>query len=274
MASSSSDYARAKGGKLKLKGNKSLFKSDKTKKKKKAVKESLQEVDPDTVSHGGWWRIADEVDLKGGENIAFECGDGSSCYLAAMDNGKFTVGGPHIQGEGPSPEEILTLIKTPDDSKISLKTGYGKFVSVNAEGQLVAMSDAVGTRERLLVVFQDGKSAVQAVANSLFLSLKPDAEGYIHAVSRKAESNEMINLRTNAVREGPVDWRSAEDKKPAKECEAAYMKMYQHSKVVLKGKHISVKLDDRTAVRKAQNEGNLHEYLLDRRTKMKSDKYC
>lgn len=50
--------------------------------------------------------------------------------------------------------------------------------------------------------------------------------------------------------------------------------MYQHSKVSLKGKNITVDLNDKAAVRRAQVEGNLHELLLERRAKTKSDKYC
>ncbi|KHN72951.1 Protein FRG1 -like protein [Toxocara canis] len=271
---STSDYDRAKGGKLKLKGNRSLFKADKSKKKRKVVQEIAKAIDPDIASHGGWRRISEECDLKGGINISLETADGSNCYLAAVDNGRFTIGGPHASGERPNPEEILTLIKTPDDPNISLKTGYGKYVGVDAEGSLVAVADAIGTRERLYVVFQDNKTAVQAVSSNLFLSMKPDQEGYIHVVSRTAGESEMINLRTDATPEGPVDWRSADDKKSARECETAFMKMYQHSKVITKGKQISINLNEKQAIRRAQNEGNLHELLLDRRTKMKSDKYC
>lgn len=50
--------------------------------------------------------------------------------------------------------------------------------------------------------------------------------------------------------------------------------MYQHSKVVTKGKQININMDEKQAIRRAQDEGNLHELLLDRRAKMKSDKYC
>jgi hypothetical protein len=50
--------------------------------------------------------------------------------------------------------------------------------------------------------------------------------------------------------------------------------MYQHSKVGLKGRHISIDVNDKSGVKRAQNEGNLHELLLDRRAKTKSDKYC
>ena len=44
-------------------------------------------------------------------------------------------------------------------------------------------------------------------------------------------------------------------------------KMYQHTKVGLSTRDVG-------EVRKAKEEGNLHETLLDRRMKMKSDKYC
>lgn len=80
------------------------------------------EVDEDQLEHGGWRRIADEVDLCGGIDIALECGDSSRCYLSAQDNGKFILGAKHFTyGETPNVEEILMLIKTPDDPKMRLE---------------------------------------------------------------------------------------------------------------------------------------------------------
>uniref|UniRef100_A0A1I8EYX9 FRG1 protein n=1 Tax=Wuchereria bancrofti TaxID=6293 RepID=A0A1I8EYX9_WUCBA len=219
----------------------------------------------------GWRSIENETDLRGGINICIECDTTPGTYLAAMDNGRFTIGGPHLAGEGPNPEEMLTLIKTPDDMLISMKTGFGKYVGVDSEGNLIATADAVGTRERMIVVFQEGKTAMQSASNNLFLSMKPDAEGYVHVTSRKAEADEMIKLRTDSKKEGPIDWRSEEDRKSAAECETSYV---YHSKVALKGKYININLDDKESVRRAQQEGNLHELLLERRVKTKSDKYC
>ena len=40
-----------------------------------------------------------------------------------------------------------------------------------------------------------------------------------------------LQIRTNAEKAGPIDWRPAEDQKRAGECETSYVKMYQHSKV-------------------------------------------
>ncbi|KAK6745920.1 hypothetical protein RB195_012184 [Necator americanus] len=270
----SDDYKAVRGGSLKLKGNKkALFKADKPKKHKSKNAEA-NKPDPDAIAHGGWWRVIDEVDLKGGEHVSFECGSGNSCYLSALDNGRFTIGLPHPEGEEPSPEEIFAVVKTPDDPKTSFKTGYGKYIGVDSNGALVATAEAIGTRERFQVVFEDGKTAIQAVCNPLFLTMAVDKDGLIYVASKKATEDEMVNIRTNAQKTGPVDWRSAEDRKSAKDCSQAYVKMYQHSKVDTKLRAISDDVFEMKSVKRAQKDGDLHETLLRKRIKMKSDRYC
>lgn len=53
-----------------------------------------------------------------------------------------------------------------------------------------------------------------------------------------------------------------------------FRKMYQHSKVDMKNKKITFDVSDKVVIRKAQERGTLHEELLNRRSKSKSDKYC
>ncbi|XGW14419.1 hypothetical protein V3C99_000602 [Haemonchus contortus] len=270
----SDDYKAVRGGSLKLKGNKkSLFKADRPK-KNKSKNNNADKPDPDADFHGGWWRIVEEVDLKGGEHVSFECGSGNSCYLSAMDNGRFTIGLPHPEGEEPSPEEIFAVVKTPDDPKTSFKTGYGKYIGVDANGALVATAEAIGQRERFQVVFEEGKSAIQAVCNPLFLSMAISKDGSIYVASKKAGEEELVNIRTNAKKTGPIDWRADADKKSAKDCSMAYVKMYQHSKVETKNRAIPEEVFDMRSVKRAQKEGDLHETLLAKRIKMKSDRYC
>lgn len=36
-----------------------------------------------------------------------------------------------------------------------MKTGFGKYVGVDPEGNLIAIADAIGSRERFEVIFQD-----------------------------------------------------------------------------------------------------------------------
>ena len=59
----------------------------------------------------------------------------------------------HEKGEGPSPEEILSAIKI-DDSRIALKSGYGKYLKPDKDGAVTGRSDAVGPMEYWEPVFQ------------------------------------------------------------------------------------------------------------------------
>lgn len=68
---------------------------------------------------------------------------------------RFQVGAPHPVGEEPSPEEILTLIRTPESNWVALKTGYGKYITCAVDGRLEAMQEAIGVRERFEFVFDD-----------------------------------------------------------------------------------------------------------------------
>ena len=59
-----------------------------------------------------------------------------------------------VIGEGPSPEEILTAVRV-SGSVIALKSGYDKYLSVQADGRVVGRSDAISGREQWEPVFQD-----------------------------------------------------------------------------------------------------------------------
>ena len=78
---------------------------------------------------------------------------GRHTYMKALDNGLFTLGIPHDEGEGPSPEEILTAIPV-NETKVALKSGYGKYLGVDKEGVVVGRSDAVGALEQWEPIFQ------------------------------------------------------------------------------------------------------------------------
>ncbi|CAD5214492.1 unnamed protein product [Bursaphelenchus okinawaensis] len=266
---------QVKGGKLKLK-KKNIFKSDKTKKSKKGNGDGAgsSKVDPDQLEHGGWWRINEAPDFRGGIEVAMEAGDFSNCYLAAQDNGYFTLGPKHFNELEPHPEEILSVIKAPDDEKFSLKTGFGRYLGVETDGRLVAIAEAVGPRERFEVVFQDNRAAIQCSASNLFITWEPDKDGNVYVSSKTASAKQFLNIRTNSTKKAAADFTAAEDLLEGAKCEDSYVKMYQHSRVDLKNKHISINLNDKSSIEKAKKSGTLHETLLDRRAKLKSDKYC
>uniref|UniRef100_A0A8B9SPM8 Protein FRG1 n=1 Tax=Anas platyrhynchos TaxID=8839 RepID=A0A8B9SPM8_ANAPL len=155
-------------------------------------------------------------------------------YIHALDNGLFTLGAPHKGDEGPSPPEQFTAVKL-SDTRIALKSGYGKYL------------DAIGSREQWEPVFQDKKMALLA-ANSRFI--RCNEEGDIEAKSKTAGEEEMIKIRTC--------------------CEINYVKKFQS----FQDKKLKISKEDTKALRKARKEGTFHETLLDRRAKVKADRYC
>ena len=73
----------------------------------------------------------------------------------------------------------------------------GKYVSVNARGEVLARVEAMGPQEQIEVVIQEGKNALQG-HNGYFLTVTDDGE--IKAQSQKAKDKEIFCLRTNISR--------------------------------------------------------------------------
>lgn len=88
-------------------------------------------------------------DITGPVAIEF----GKHTYVKALDSGLFTLGAPHNEGEGPSPEEILTAVLI-DERKVAFKSGYGKYLRVEKNGIVTGRADAIGAMEQWEPVFQ------------------------------------------------------------------------------------------------------------------------
>ena len=73
----------------------------------------------------------------------------------------------------------------------------GKYVSVNARGEVTARVEAMGPQEQIEVVIQEEKIALQG-HNGYFLTVTDDGE--IKAQSQKAKEKEIFCLRTNTSR--------------------------------------------------------------------------
>ncbi|MES1903989.1 MAG: Protein frg1, partial [Paramarteilia canceri] len=97
----------------------------------------------------GWRKIHDASFLKG--TVAIEVREQQ--YLMACDNGSIKVSAPHEKGESPSEQEQFVVLPV-EESIIALKTGYEKYIGLNSKMQMIAISDAVGVKERFEPVFQ------------------------------------------------------------------------------------------------------------------------
>ncbi|KAF2351125.1 Protein FRG1 [Trinorchestia longiramus] len=264
----SAEYHKVKTGKLRLKGEK--VKKHKSKKRKHdeegsgSKSDQLSSFDVDMREHGGWWKTSATHEIKG--NIAIQVGNGP-VYVRAMDNGLFALGPPHDEGDGPSPEEVLTSLPTGDSHKVAFKSGYGKFVGIDGKGKLVGRTEAMGPREMFTPVYENGETALLC-ANDCFMGV--DDEDNIIAASSAVGATEKVTIRSNTVRGKDKKNEIPEEQGTLKDIEKNYVKKFQK----FQDKRLRLNTDGTVELKEARDKGSLHEALLDRRSKMKADRYC
>ncbi|KAK0148396.1 Protein FRG1 [Merluccius polli] len=218
-------------------------------------------------STGGWWVVTSFGEMSGTVAIEMQ----NNAYIHALDTGLFTLGAPHNEDEGPDPPEQFTAIKL-SDSRLALKSGYGKYLGITSEGLVVGRSDAIGSREQWEPVFQNGNMALMA-ANSCFISYSED--GDIEAKNKTAGDGEMVKMRSCAEKEvKQKDDLVDEDRGNVKSCEVSYPVVHRKKFQSFQDRRLRVNEEDNSNLKRARTDGKFHEALLDRRSKMKADRYC
>ncbi|EDW95208.2 uncharacterized protein Dyak_GE22421 [Drosophila yakuba] len=244
-----SDYDHARIKKLVLKGEKHK-KSKKRKKEKDEAGSSKKPkvvVDEDAVEHGGWWAAKTAADITG--TVSIEFGDRS--YLKAMDNGSEEISRlPHPRPKG------------------SFKSGYGKYLKIEMDGMVTGRSEAVGGMEQWEPVFEEKRMALLSETGH-FMSIDPEDDACV-ALRKKVGQHEICKVRSNASRDVIIDTEPKEEKGDLGEVEKNYVKKFQK----FQDKKMRINQNDVKELEQAKALGSLHETLLDRRSKMKADRYC
>lgn len=266
-------YSVGKGGKLKLKGESSSSSKDKHKKHKKR---KLTESDPkkdfdkeDELSHAGGWVVDKYEQITGTVFIEFK----ELMYLHGLDNGLFVLGSPHAPGERPDVGELVTAVPI-DNKYIAFKSAYSKYLSVNSNGLVIGRSEAISPKEYFEVEFDydyDGRKIYLKASNGKYVSV--NHEGDIVALATEKEDMELrirsLNKR-NAEKETKKDVPDEEKADDLRNVELNYVKKFQK----FQDKKIKLSKEDAKELTEAKDAGILHEKLLDRREKMKADRYC
>ncbi|CAF1274848.1 unnamed protein product [Adineta ricciae] len=268
---------QVRGGKLNLKGvdddashskkrKKHSSSSSSSKKHKHVVDNEEDDGEQDYVQHGGWWKVKKFHEITG--NVAIEFGTNS--YAHSLDNGLFCVGPTRPFGEGPDQQQILTVIRI-SENKVAFKSGFGKYLAINKNGLVIGRSEAIGMREHFEPVFENGNLALSA-CNDKFIRF--NEEGDLVAMDDRATEANFINIRSNAKQIREKEQRQkelpVEEQGSLRDTELNYVKKFQK----FQDKKLRINQGDIKELADAKKSGALHEALLDRREKMKADRYC
>lgn len=192
--------------------------------------------------------------------------------MHGLDNGLFVQGAPHESGDRPETSELLTAIRV-DDSHIALKSAYGKYLSINNHGLVIGRSDAISPKEYFQVEFDydyDGRKVYLKACNDKYVGVNNDGD-----IVALGDSKQDMELRIRSIQKRDTgatkkDLPEEEQADDLRNVELNYVKKYQK----FQDKKIKLSKEDAKELSSAKDSGILHEKLLDRREKMKSDRYC
>lgn len=140
--------------------------------------------------HGGWWKVDKIEEIKSEVAIEFL----PSIYARALDDGSIVLGDPHPPGEGPDDEEVFTSIHA-SNNHIALKSGFGRYLSIDRQKQIVGLSEAIGEKELFFPVFESNETALSTYDN-YFLGPDIEIDNFpIVAKSTIVSAGEKLSLR-------------------------------------------------------------------------------
>jgi protein FRG1 len=180
-----------------------------------------------------------------------------------------------VESEEPFESSQVLVAQSVSNATISLKTMHDKYLSCDRFGVVIADSEAVGPQEEWTVIKkEDGVSFMSHYSKFLKvdleeLCLRCDSEnsGYLETFQVKFQSkNRPVDKEAIAKAKKTYDYSEMDEK-------AVELDLIQKYHNVL-GSNATLSREDMKELKKAKAQGRLHEALLERRIKMKPDKFC
>ncbi|KAJ3144878.1 hypothetical protein HDU89_007681 [Geranomyces variabilis] len=222
----------------------------------------------------GWVPITTVDDITGPVLILSSASDGGSVLAAPAAATKATflplssTGGGALSTYAPtSTVEVLVATRLPDSSKISFRTASDRYLGVDQFGVVHCDKEARGRGEEWDAVMRDDGVAFQT-ADGRFLRCGEDDAA--RADSETLGFREVFQVRVQAANKYKAKKAKKEKALDTVTLEVESIKKF-HS---WGGGRLVLSQDDSQELRRAKQQGQLNEALLDRRAKLKSDKFC
>eukprot|EP00056_Hartaetosiga_gracilis_P001261 m.43678 g.43678 ORF g.43678 m.43678 type:complete len:272 (+) comp10566_c1_seq1:51-866(+) len=269
----SDDYAAmVKSSSLRFKGEKKKKKHKKKHKKGKRSHEESSSKGKLHKRHRVYWPVSDFVDLTG--NVLVESESGR--YLIALDDGSVTVSETTKDSDEPDVQEIFTFIRI-SEHRVALKTAFNRFVSCEDDGRVEGRQEAIGVKEMWEPIFDDGGKLSLRGHNKKILKVAVGERACCDAALTDADVNFNVFSSVDKTEKKEEEKEKANEERNAyafasnlSQVEHSFTKRYQSWQ---DGK-LRMSKEDKKELKRAKQTGQLHGSLLNRRVKMKSDRYC
>ncbi|CAG8455906.1 9283_t:CDS:2 [Paraglomus brasilianum] len=223
----------------------------------------------------GWVFATSVEDLVGPIFIIFN-NETLACLQSSDNDSSITVHNisPTEQLSTVEPDEVNCVFVgarvVGSNERITLKTYKNKYISTDKFGVITAEHEAIGPQEEWLPIVRDDGIAFQSIYDK-FLSIDEIAGGgyKIRADVETIGFCETFRVKCQARFRKKQKVTKKEDR-AVSEVEVEQIKKYQ----TWGGGRIRTSEEDVNKLRRAKKEGKFSEALLDRREKVKADRYC
>ncbi|ORY30489.1 hypothetical protein BCR33DRAFT_724307 [Rhizoclosmatium globosum] len=195
--------------------------------------------------------------------------------------------------------QVFLASRLPTGSdRISLKSAFDRYLSTDKFGEVTCDKEAVGPYEEWEVVIREDGFALRAVVKNAFLSCEPDGKddndesedqkkrnasgksgygvgggricGTLRADAETIGFKEVFQIRCQAQNKLNANKKK---KKEMEDLNADAVDADQLKKFQSYGRTAMTAAESKL-LKRAQKQGNLNETLLERREKIKADRYC